>query len=173
MKPRSILKRIGFAIIFLFMCMPVKAQIQVYIFVYPDCPICRYYIPLLHQMAHNYSPDFCEFNYIVPAENIPLKEQRIYKKELKKKLTYRNEKIMMDTYHTYTLQLKATITPEVFVVDNHGELKYSGAIDNKYITVANYRQQADVHYLATALEALANNDSIQVKRTQPVGCIIP
>jgi protein-disulfide isomerase len=166
------IRKIGLAALLVLLCNPTRAQVQVYLFVYPDCPVCRYYIPLVHQMAQTYSPEFCTFHYIVPAQNIPLKDQRAYKKELKKKLNYRNEKILIDVYNTFALQLKATITPEVFVMGEDGYLKYSGAIDNKYITVAKYRQQADEHYLASALQGLLNNDSIVVKRTQPVGCII-
>jgi thiol-disulfide isomerase/thioredoxin len=173
MQPTHLIKKVCIVAVFVLLSIQAKAQIQVYIFVYPDCPVCRYYIPLVHQMAQNYSPALCMFNYVVPAENIPVKDQRSYKKELKKKLRYRNEKIIIDTYNTYVLQFKAGITPEVFVTDVNGNLQYSGAIDNKYITVANYRQQADEAYLSLALQALANNDSIKIKRTQPVGCIIP
>lgn len=151
--PRT-LCRIGLTALLVLCYSYTRPQVEVFLFVYPDCPICRYYMPLVHQMARTYPAEFCTFNYIVPAENIPLKDQRVYKRELKKKLNYRNEKILIDVNNTFAYKLKSTITPEVFVLGADGEIKYSGAIDNKYISVANYRQQADEHYLATALQGI-------------------
>ncbi len=62
----------------------------------------------------------------------------------------------------------ATRTPEVFLFDGGGVLRYHGAIDD------NYEEPAAVssHYLRDALDAMLAGQSPAVASTPPVGCTI-
>ena len=62
----------------------------------------------------------------------------------------------------------ATRTPEVFVFDSAGTLRYSGAIDDSP------RSEKDVGraYLAEALEALRSGAPVEAPRTKAFGCLI-
>lgn len=62
--------------------------------------------------------------------------------------------------------LKATTTPEVFVLNNKGEVVYSGAIDNWAIDLGEKRQVITEFYLKDALNALLQNKKIAVKKLQ-------
>jgi peroxiredoxin len=59
-------------------------------------------------------------------------------------------------------------TPEVFVFDSSGTLRYHGAPDD------NYEDEEDVThpYLRQALDAILDEDTIETIETTPVGCTI-
>jgi peroxiredoxin len=59
-------------------------------------------------------------------------------------------------------------TPEVFLFDRSGILRYHGAIDDNYDNPKAVKK----HYLRDALEAVLSGKTPPVKRTPPVGCTI-
>jgi peroxiredoxin len=59
-------------------------------------------------------------------------------------------------------------TPEVFLFDKSGALKYHGAIDDNYDDPSAVQS----HYLREALEAVLVGEEPQVAQTPPVGCTI-
>jgi len=68
--------------------------------------------------------------------------------------------------------LKATTTPEAFVLDHNNMLRYRGRIDNAY--AARLRKNATVteHNLKDALEAVLAGKPVAVPSAKPVGCPI-
>jgi peroxiredoxin len=59
-------------------------------------------------------------------------------------------------------------TPEVFLFDRSGILRYHGAIDDNYDNPKAVKK----HYLRDALEAVLSGKTPPVRRTPPVGCTI-
>jgi len=59
-------------------------------------------------------------------------------------------------------------TPEVFLFDNSGALRYHGAIDDNYETPGAVRS----HHLRLALDSVLASQSPPVVETPPVGCTI-
>jgi hypothetical protein len=59
-------------------------------------------------------------------------------------------------------------TPEVFVFDKQGQLRYHGAIDDNYDNPGAVKD----HYLRAALDAVLGVKPLPVRETQPVGCTI-
>lgn len=59
-------------------------------------------------------------------------------------------------------------TPEVFVFDHAGILRYHGAIDDQYESVARIKN----HYLRDALDAILAGESPRIAETAPIGCTI-
>ena len=59
-------------------------------------------------------------------------------------------------------------TPEVFVFDKQGQLRYHGAIDDNYDNPGAVKD----HYLRAALDAVLGAKPLSVSDTQPVGCTI-
>jgi|SRR5688572_24022581 len=71
------------------------------------------------------------------------------------------EQIVADLYEAVT-------TPQVFVVDRHGILRYRGAVDDM-----KFRQPKPTRlYLQEAIEALLNGHSPDVTETPAYGCSI-
>ena len=83
-----------------------------------------------------------------------------------------NGKVLVDHHLKLTQTLGATITPEVFLVDQAQEVRYSGAIDNWYYALGKYRRVVTAHYLADAMDAILAGEQPAIERTQAIGCFI-
>ena len=59
-------------------------------------------------------------------------------------------------------------TPEVFLFDKTGVLRYHGVIDDNYDDPAAVK----IHYLRSALDAVLSGAQVQTAETMPVGCTI-
>ncbi len=78
----------------------------------------------------------------------------------------------MDTDKKLTHTLGASITPEVFIMGAHGQILYSGRIDNWAWETGQKRLKATEHDLVDALNAIDAGKATYQKKTQAVGCII-
>jgi peroxiredoxin len=61
----------------------------------------------------------------------------------------------------------ATRTPEVFVFDAEGVLRYHGAIDSDW-----EESEARDEYLRDALESVLSGQPVSLAETRPIGCVI-
>jgi hypothetical protein len=95
------------------------------------------------------------------------KEVKAFKKEYQPTFT-----VETDPAYRWTDNLKPSVTPEAFLFDQHGILKYQGAIDNWFYDLGSYRQQTTENYLKDALDALLKGAEPAVKKTNAIGCII-
>lgn len=80
--------------------------------------------------------------------------------------------LLMDAEGQLAQRLKATVTPEVFLLDSSGKTLYSGAIDNWLNKLGKKKLEVTEHYLADAISAALQNETIYPDRTQAFGCLI-
>ena len=66
----------------------------------------------------------------------------------------------------------ASITPEYFLFDAAGLLRYRGAIDDYAIGLGKHKRLAQKHYLSDAITAVLAGQQVVRRATQPVGCVI-
>ena len=59
-------------------------------------------------------------------------------------------------------------TPEVFLFDKDGFLRYHGTIDDNY----DDPKAVKVHYLRDALDAVIVSRSVHIPETKPIGCTV-
>ncbi len=64
----------------------------------------------------------------------------------------------------------ARITPEYFLFDVRGKLRYRGAMDNYFIGLAKHRKRVSANYLDDAIVAVINGQKVPVTATKPIGC---
>jgi thiol-disulfide isomerase/thioredoxin len=76
-------------------------------------------------------------------------------------LVLRGSLQVQDAYEAHT-------TPHIFIVDEHGILRYRGALDD----VTFRQREAQRHYVREALEALQSGRSPAPAETVPYGCAI-
>lgn len=62
----------------------------------------------------------------------------------------------------------ATTTPNMFVIDAEGVLRYSGAIDDD----PRGRNESPTNYVNQAVQALRNGTPIETAQTEPYGCSV-
>ncbi|MDC0711574.1 redoxin domain-containing protein [Stigmatella sp. ncwal1] len=66
--------------------------------------------------------------------------------------------------HTYS----AKTTPHMYVIDEKGVLRYSGAIDDD----PRGKKDTDVNYVKTALDALTTGKAVPTLTSEPYGCTV-
>jgi glutathione peroxidase-family protein len=139
----------------------------VFVFLSPDCPLSQKYTLTLKNIQKQFQQADIGFYAVFPGNLYT--ELEIGAFENRYQLGFNS---IHDINFELTKKLDASITPEVFVLDEHLQTVYSGAIDNWYVSVSKKRGVISEHYLQDALAALRAAKEIKIKKTQAVGCLI-
>lgn len=141
----------------------------VYIFLSETCPICQSATVGLRNLYKEYHDKGIDFVGIFPNQSVSNAES-IEKFGKKYQLDFL---LKLDEGQQLTGKFSATITPQVFVVqESNQEVVYNGKIDNGFERVGKKRQVTTEHYLKNALDELLANKPVSVRETEPVGCFI-
>jgi hypothetical protein len=167
MKPLCLLA----AILFPLICSAQKTAVenapkQVAVFLSCDCPISQKYIASLNAIYAEYgNKPGLEWHFIVPGK-ISKKELREFVKEYDVRFPIQAD----GEKQKITRSFNATVTPQVVIREN--EILYSGAIDNWFYSLGQYRQVTTEHYLTDALDQVLRGEVPVVRITEAVGCPI-
>ena len=142
----------------------------VLIFLSAECPISQKYAPILRGMQEQ-SP---KVKFIVVFTKWDKAEA--IKSYLNEYPLLTNTKypitVLRDKKNGLINEINAKITPEAFLFNKDGVLKYRGAIDNWFYALGKYRPEASENYLKDALDSVLKNEPIKIKQTDAIGCII-
>jgi hypothetical protein len=130
-----------------------------------DCPISQQYIHKLRSIHSQFSSQLY-VKAIVPGN--------IKKSDLKSFVqTYKiNFQVDIDYDYHGVIELGSQVTPEVFLYDSTGKLKYQGAIDNWYYELGRHRQAVTEDYLIDAIQSVLSSTEPRIKKTTAIGCLI-
>jgi AhpC/TSA family len=138
----------------------------VFIFLAPDCPLSQNYTATLNDLRMKFQASGIEF-YGVFAGRAAAEGAEDFAR------TYRIQfPVLPDVDFRISDFLKATATPQAFVVNGSGHTVYAGAIDNRATELGQRRMVITEHYLLDALESVVEGRQVRVERTRPVGCFI-
>lgn len=140
------------------------AQFFVFVFIDPNCPISQKYIPRVNSLADEY--DLSVYG-VQPNPGIDNAEIIKFKEDYEFRFP-----VINDTNQKLTYYLNASVTPEVFLLDNSGTIIYSGAIDNWFFDLGRYRKAATIHYLKEALDSNYGTLFSVNNKTKAIGCLI-
>jgi mono/diheme cytochrome c family protein len=131
-----------------------------------DCPVSNSYANTLADLHTTYGPKGVGFVAVVPAED---DAQKVAKKAAEFKYPF---PVFADRKRVATEAFKATVTPEVFVLDHNLVLRYRGRIDNQYHGRLKKNPQVTEHDLRAALEAVVAGKDVATPATRAIGCHI-
>ena len=137
----------------------------VLLFLSPECPLCINYAPKFKQI----SSEFEDFKILGVVSGNYYNQTEVKRYLLKYDLDI---DVIYDPGFLLSSQYKATITPEVVLLDHNGEKKYQGAIDNWAISLGRKRSVVTEDYLIDAFAALRLGKTPDHSKTQAVGCFI-
>ena len=140
------------------------AQFFIFIFIDPNCPISQKYIPTINLLVEAH--DLSVYG-VQPNPGIDNAEIFKFKEEYEFRFP-----VINDTAQKLTYYLNASVTPEVFLLDNSGTIIYSGAIDNWFFDLGRYRKEATIHYLKEALDSNYGTLFSVNNKTKAIGCLI-
>ncbi|TCD26767.1 redoxin domain-containing protein [Pedobacter psychrodurus] len=135
-----------------------------FVFLSPECPLCKNYTPVLNALAKQY-PEV-KIIGIVPGKSYTIDEINLFAKSYDALFD-----IYLDKNKSLTNTLKAKVTPEVILVDQKGNIRYRGLIDNWQAKLGVKRKVITEHYLDDAIKDI-NISNYKFTQTIPVGCLI-
>ena len=151
-----------------------KGLASVIFFVATDCPISNWYAPTIQQVCRDYAARGvdCTLAYEdVDLGATPAALDAAVRTHLRE---YRYDAMTaaVDRTRVVAKRAKATITPQVVVVDRAGAIRYRGRIDNAYADLGKPRQHVTSHDLRTSLDAVLAGRSVPAPETEALGCYI-
>ncbi|MGJ1351001.1 redoxin domain-containing protein [Sphingobacterium spiritivorum] len=139
---------------------------HVFIFYSSDCPLSQKYTLTISNLYNKYTGKI-NFVGVFPGKEHGPEEYQNFKDKYNI-----NYMLIKDEKFNLTSHLKATITPEVFLIDKSGKIIYHGAIDDWAVKLGKTKQQPTINYLENAIESLLNNKNVQSDYIKPIGCYI-
>ena len=141
-------------------------RISVVVFLSPECPLSQNYTSVLNKLAGTYDGKV-SIEGVIPDSSYSVADIEKFRKEYH---------IVFDLSRDPGLRrvhgLKATTTPQAFLLDEEGHVVYEGLIDNWAVSLGVQRTVITEHYLTDAIEASLHHSAVAVRKTQPVGCLI-
>jgi peroxiredoxin len=144
------------------------AKAVVLAFISIDCPISNSYAPELQRVRADYEKRGVEFYAVQPEADRALEDVQKYVADFSYTFP-----LLLDLHQVLTRIAKATMMPQVVVLSPHGDILYSGRIDDRYIAIGNVRYAATRNDLREALDAVLAGKPVPNPKTQAVGCVIP
>jgi len=144
----------------------VSGEPRLFIFLSPECPLCKNYTGLLNQLNTQYSGRL-QIAGIIPGKTYSRGEVDSFTR--KYKITY---PLYIDLSLDLSHYLQASVTPQAILLDKDSRLVYKGAIDNWYKALGKPGARVTEHYLQDAIEATLHHRQPLIKRTNTAGCQI-
>lgn len=139
----------------------------VIVFLSPECPLSETYTLALRELHNRYKEDQIGFYGVVPGKDISAAAIERFRS------TYQLEfPILLDTDYALCGALKPRVTPEVFLLDPWGGVKYRGAIDDRVEALGKLKAVASAEYLNEALEKWLMTEPFWPIETTAIGCLI-
>jgi hypothetical protein len=140
--------------------------LQVAVFLACDCPISQKYVPILNEIYKTYKDrPGIEWSFVVPGK-VKAREVREFVSEYQVEFPITHGAGSMRAVEDF----HAETTPQVVIRSTR--ILYTGAIDNWYFDLGQYRQITTENYMTQALEAVLAGKEPPIKQTKAVGCPI-
>lgn len=139
----------------------------VFVWLSPECPLCRNYTLELRQITDAYAQQGIEVYGIVAGDYFTKKDIKKYSRKYKV-----NFPLLLDPDFTLTNLLHPKITPEVVVLTPNEQVIYQGAIDNWAVSLGKQRRKTTAFYLKDALNQFIAGEEITTPKTEAIGCYI-
>ncbi|MCG8650272.1 MAG: redoxin domain-containing protein [Pirellulales bacterium] len=144
----------------------VEADFHVVCFLGTECPLARVYGPRLQRMADEFATRGVRWIGVNSNVQDSMEELAEYVRQHGIRFP-----VAKDYDRGVAVNFGATRTPEVFVIDRGGNIRYQGRIDNQY-QPGIARSEANQHDLRNAVEELLAGKPVSRPNVAAVGCLI-
>ncbi|MEM8967536.1 MAG: redoxin domain-containing protein [Bacteroidota bacterium] len=139
----------------------------VVLFLDPDCPVTQKYGATIRKLREEWESKDINVVAVYPVVNIDNSTIAEFAQAYRYDFSH-----LPDPQQQLAKQLTARTTPEAFLLDSLGQVRYRGAIDNWFYELGRYRRVVTEHYLKDALAAYLQGEPILLAKTEAVGCLI-
>lgn len=145
---------------------PHGGKAVVLLFVRTDCPVSNRYAPDIRKLHERYSSQGIDFHLIYSEPGLTAASMERHRREYGYTIPG-----LLDPNHQYVSRAGAQVTPEAAVFA-HGQLIYSGRIDDRYLDIGKAKGEAKRHDLEEILVAVVAGKSVKPRQTKAIGCAI-
>ena len=143
-----------------------NGDIELIVFLAPDCPVSLYYIPELRNIHQEWNHKI-KIIGVIPGTAASAEECQNFKSQYP--LPF---EVLHDSKMEYVERWDAEVTPEVILVDGDGKILYRSAIDDAQPELGIKRNVIQRRYLRETLLALEAQRPLPYSRVRAVGCFI-
>ncbi len=140
----------------------LKGDVTVITFVATKCPVSNDYNERMKALYNEYSPRGVKFVFINSNNTEPAAEVA----EHAKKYGF-DFAVYKDDNNVVADRFGAQVTPEVFILDKEGVIRYHGSIDDSQAV-----SRVKTHRTRKALDAILAGKTVEVAETKAFGCTI-
>jgi len=141
-----------------------KYILTAYIILNTECPVSQNVVQKINELKIKYSA--VEFKSVFTAWDNKQQIQRFKK-------TYKlYTDIIHDKKHKLIMQLGASKTPEVFLINNKKIIIYQGSVNDQYLALGTRKNTEITCYLQEAIKDYIANGIVKIPKTNVVGCRI-
>lgn len=140
----------------------------VLVFIATDCPIANYFQPTLTELATISAPDDVSFFLVHSDPDVEMEAATQHAADFSI-----SAPVVLDNNQSIAKMLNAKVTPEAFVIDREGTIRYRGRINDLYADFGKRRAKATTHDLRDAIEAIVHGKAVVTFETKAIGCYIP
>lgn len=144
----------------------LDGKLRAIVFLEPECPLSQQYTLPLKKLQEKYG-NLLSVVGVFAGNNYTDSDY----KNFKKKYQISFDLLKDEDFHLVKL-LNATITPQIFLLDNKGHLLYHGAIDDRVVSLGFTRPSATKYYVEAAINSYINHLPININETKAIGCFI-
>lgn len=137
-------------------------RVTVVIFVSALCPISNEYVDRMSELYREFSPRGVGFVFVNSNVNETDKEVREHAASAGFPFP-----VYRDEHNGLADRLRASVTPEVFLLDRTGSVRYQGAVDD-----ARNPARVKVPYVKEGIEALLSGRPVPRAAAKSTGCTI-
>lgn len=138
----------------------------VFVFISPDCPLSRQYIPELNRLAASDPAQEVAFFGVVSDRTLDRISAQKFGEEFKIQFP-----VLFDATGELAELLQPSHVPQAFMVDSQGAILYRGRINDLYADVNKRKAEATEHDLLNAMTTLAAGRTMEPRMTETVGCL--
>lgn len=146
-----------------FMVKPTGKPVA-YLFLSTECPLCKNYAPVLQALQTKYKD--VQFYGVISGATFSRQDVAAYVKDYG--ITF---PVLMDPAKHLSNSLKATVTPEVILLNGTGQEYYRGLIDDWVVGLGKTRKVVSKRYLEQAINNWQTGGG-PLTATTPIGCLI-
>ena len=147
---------------------PPKGGVSVVVFYSSECPISNAYSPTLNQLAGEFPPSTMRLVGLCVDFDLSDEDISTHAKDFGLKFP-----VARDQRGAIAAKLGAKVTPEAFVLDSTGRLRYRGRIDDQFAGRGKRNANSTARDLRDAVAAVLAGREVAREHVEAVGCPIP
>jgi hypothetical protein len=142
--------------------------LSVLIFYSSECPISNAYSPTLNSLYDGSRGFRVKWTGVCVDPDLSDADVRAHWRDFGLKFP-----VARDRRGAFARKIGATVTPEAFVIDAQGKVRYHGRIDDQFAARKLRKANPSGNDLKDAIAALLKGDEVKVPQVPAVGCPIP